>query len=121
MSTSQETHEVTIKRLVPTQGTGGGQIRNYTTAARGGLPTKAKCRAIIMSPKEMLAYGSRGDVEGWKFLFFGGDPQITLNDRIEFDFVKDQSETVKVLVPSHARSANARFWRVFGEQDTTET
>lgn len=74
-----------------------------------------------MSPKERVDCGVRATVEGWKFLFFDGDPKITENDRIEFDFVKDQSETVKVLVPSHARSADAKFYRVFGEQDTSET
>lgn len=115
-----QTHEVTIKRLAVTQGTAGGQVRTYTTAARGSSPTTALCRAMIMTPKERVDYGVRASVEGWKFLF-PEDPKITLNDRIEFDFVTNQSETVKVLTPSHARSVNARFYRVFGEQDTSES
>lgn len=121
MTDLMKTHKVTIKRLSTTRGTSGGQSRSFTTAARSsaGLPTKWDCRAMLMSNKDRVDYGVRAETQAWKFLG-EDDPQITVQDQLEFDFVDGQSEVVKVLVGSHARSHNEKFYRVFGEDDSTE-
>lgn len=121
MSDNLRIHTLTIKRGTATAGTLGGQRVAYTTAARAGLPTVVKGRAILMNPKEKNDHGVRGELNGWKFLMPDGDPQITLEDQISFDFIAGQSHVVKVLVGSHARSADGRFWKVIGQEDTTET
>lgn len=116
-------HTITVKRFdssEATQDAVGGVIPTYTTAARGTLETSFKCRAIRLSPKEKIDHGIREDISGWKFLIPDSNPSITTEDRIEFDYVTGDSRTVKVTVPSHARSADAAFWVVIGVEDNTE-
>ena len=119
---SMTVHTITIKRLdTGSQDAFGGVSRAYTTAARGTLDTSRECRAIVMTAKEKLDHGIRSDCTGWKFLVPTTDPSITINDRIEFDYVNGDSRTVKITVPSRARSADAAFWKVIGIEDKSET
>lgn len=120
MTDQKRVHEFTIKRESDTPNAIGGVTRTWTTAARGSLPTKVFGRAIRMNPKERIDNGIRGERQGWKILVWGADPEITLRDRVFFDYVAGDSHEVKVLVASHARSANAEFWKAVGEEDTTE-
>ncbi len=119
-----ETHTLTIKRLKVTQDTSvGGQIRTHTTSERGALPKTVKGRPIRMTDKEKLDHGVRGERQGWKLLTLT-NPKITLEDRVEFDYMPDEPVTMKVLVASHARiggTAEAHHWTTIGEEDTTES
>lgn len=118
---SLTTHTITIRRRVEgPQDAAGGTTPTYTTAGRGSLDTSRSCRAIAMSTKEKMDHGIRADVTGWKFLIPGDDPSITLQDQIAFDYVSGDSRTVKVIVPSRARSADAAFYKVLGVEDRTE-
>jgi hypothetical protein len=120
VSDNQRIHEITIKRETDTPNAIGGVTRSWTTAARGSLPTVVRGRAIRMNPKERIDNGIRGEKQGWKILVWDEDPQIELTDRVFFDYVDGESHEVKVLVASHARSANEAFWKALGEEDTTE-
>lgn len=115
-----EVHTLTIERDVPTRDSAGGLVENFSTSNRGTLLKSVKGRAILMSQREKLEHGVRGELLGWKFLI-PKNPSITLQDRITFDYVKDQSHTVKVIVGSHARSADEAFYRVIGQEDSSET
>lgn len=122
MTDNMRPHTFTIKRqATATRGSLGGPKFTYTTAARAGLPTKVSGRAIRMNQKEKIDHGVRGDRTGWKLLMPDGDPEITLEDQVSFDYVPGESHVVKVLVPSHARSADERFWKTLGEEDSTES
>src|SRR5690606_16131055 len=114
------THSLTIQRLAVTQNSTGGQVRAYTTAARGALPRSIEGRAVRMSQKEKLEYGVRGELTGWQFLI-EDDPSATINDRIVFSYSDGDTRTVKVTNGSQARSADARFYRVVGEEVTQES
>lgn len=119
-----KTHLFTIKRLVTdenglvAQDAVGGQKRSFTQAARGTLPKTAEGRAVMMSHRERFEHGIEGQVTAWK-LMFDTDPEIGLEDQVTFDFVPGDSRTVRILVASHARSADAAFYRAFGDEDTT--
>jgi hypothetical protein len=115
-----EVHEFTIKRLSTTQDAVGGQVRSYSTANRGPRPSKIKGRAIVMNEKERSEHGVRGRTIGWKILIFGTNPEVDLTDQITFDYTTGQSHTVEVLVPSLARSHDARFWKIMGQEKTTD-
>lgn len=117
---SLQTHTVTIKRETETQGSSGGSTLTYTTGARGGRPTTWDCRAVMMSEKERLQHGVRGNLIAWKFMG-ETDPEITEEDQLDFEFVPGDQHIVKVLTPSRARSTDAAFYRVFGQKDTTES
>jgi hypothetical protein len=114
-----QTHTLTIHRLVVTQNNTGGQVRTYTAAARGELPTSVSGRAVRLNQKEKLEYGVRGEMTGWK-LMTETDPSITVQDRVTFDYVDGDSRTVRILNGSQARSADARFYRTIGEEVTQE-
>lgn len=113
-------HTLTIKRNSPTQGVAGGLVDDYTTAARGSKPTSIKGRAILMNTKEKLEHGVRGDLLGWKFLIPDTDPQIELTDQVTFTYIDGQSHTVEILVQSHARSVDGRFYKAIGQEKSTE-
>lgn len=46
----------TIQRVSVTQGAAGGQVRNYTTAARGSLPISSTGRLNQLSADRRFAY-----------------------------------------------------------------
>jgi hypothetical protein len=74
----------------------------------------------MMSQKEKLDHGVRADKLGWKFMG-ETNPQITTQDQLQFDFMAGDAHTVKVTADSRPRSADIAFYRVFGEEDDTET
>lgn len=113
-------HTLAVTRLAVTKDTTGGQVRTYTAAARGSRPTSVTARACLMSDKERSQFGVRGDVAAYKFLTTT-DPQIALNDQVEFDYVSGQTELVKIITPSRALHPSGRLWRFYGEVDTTDT
>lgn len=119
LATLTGTHTLTITRSTFTRDASYGEVRAYTAAARGSSPTSVQARAIPMTVKERSQFGVRGSVKAWKFLMTS-DPEVTLEDQIEFDYVSGQSEVVKVLTPSHALHPDGRLWRIYGEVDTTD-
>lgn len=115
-----EPHVFTAKRLVEDQQDAvGGPVQNYTTAARGSLPKKFNGRAVRLSAKEKIDHGVRGQNEGWKILS-STDPQITLLDQITFEYVPDESHTLKVLIGSRARRVDGGLYKIICEEDSTE-
>jgi hypothetical protein len=117
-------HTFTIKRLVlpmPQDAT-GGQIRTYTAAARGTLPKTVTGRAVRLKDSEKIDHGVRGEKVGWKLLT-QTNPEITLEDRVEFDYVPGQPVAVKVTAESHARlgtTSTPNHYTTAGEDDSTE-
>lgn len=105
---------VTIKRQVITQGPAGGQIKTYTTAARGALPTTWKCRAQQMSVEEETRYGVRDDSVGWKFLS-GDIPQVDTRDRIEFE-LDSATRVIRVLGRERNWDSQSIGYQVMGEE-----
>lgn len=118
-------HTFTIKRLVTPVGqdSTGGQIRNYTAAARGALPKTVTGRAVRLRDSEKLDHGVRGEKKGWKLLTLT-NPQITLEDRVEFDYTPGEGVIVKVTAESHGRlgtTTGPHHYTTAGEEDSTET
>lgn len=119
---SMRVHTLTIKRdAQDSQDAVGGHAENYTIAGRGHRPAEVRGRAIVLSAKEKLDYGIRGEKIGWKFLIPGDDPEITQKDQITFEYASGDTRTVRVLVGSYARSADTAFWKVVGDEDSTRT
>lgn len=84
----------TIKRNVSTQGTAGGQIRNYTTAGRGSLPTTSTGRLVQGGGDRRLAYEMR-DLETPGKWYTTTDPKLNEADILVVNginwFVQNQS------------------------------
>lgn len=116
---------ITIKRLSVTQDTSGegGQIRTYTTAARGSRPTTGfKCRLQQLNSEEKLAYGIKGSSNGWKILA-STDPQAGVEDAIEFTDVNGNahggdSNPVRIIEPSRDIDNQGRVYRAIAEEET---
>lgn len=121
-------HELTLKRLVTTNGepaqtSTGGYARSFTTAARGALPTSIAARAVVMNEKEKLENGVRGERTGWKFLT-ATDPSLGLTDQVVFDYLTGDTRTVKITKSTRGRingDGKVHHYTTFGEEDTTET
>ena len=86
----------TIKRLSITQDSAGGQIRNYTAAARGSLPTTSKGRLqpTIQSSRR-AAFAQKDEVNDGDWIT-QTNPQCSNQDQITVNgiayFVQGQSE-----------------------------
>jgi len=107
--------EVRIERLETTQSSTGGQVRSYSAANRGNLPTTARCRVQPLSRRELAAYGVRGAQAVWKFLF-SGDPQLTVQDRLRFTDAQGTEHVVDVIEPSLNLDSQNRLFRAVGQE-----
>lgn len=126
MSAGMEIHELRIKRASETRGALGGVLTTYTDAARGSLPLKVRGRAMVMNVKEKVDHGIRAEQYGWKLLVpqSQGDPQITLQDQVTFEYAPGDTRTVKITVPSRPRlngPGDVHHYTVIGVQDETES
>lgn len=84
----------TIKRNTSTKGIGMGQIRNYTTAARGSLPTTSTGRLVQGGGDRRLAYEMH-DLETPGKWYTTTNPQLDESDVLVVNgvtwFVQNQS------------------------------
>jgi hypothetical protein len=110
---------VTIKRLVVTQGSAGGQVRTFTTAARGSLVTSWTCRTQPMTAEERLEYGVKGARKSWKHLGTS-DPSSGVQDVFVFTDEDDVSRNAGVISPSRNLDGQDRLWMVVTEELSTQ-
>lgn len=85
----------TIKRNVSGKGAAGGQIRNYTTAGRGALPTTSTGRLVQGGGDRRLAYEMH-DLETPGKWYTTTNPQVDESDVLVVNgvtwFVQNLSE-----------------------------
>ncbi len=110
---------ITIKRIVVTQGTAGGQIRTNTTAARGDLPTSINCRIQPLLPEEMRQYEVKGEHLAWR-LIFSSDPSLTVQDRCMW--TEPDGTAIRARVTQRSRNADhqSRVWSAVVEEWTDQ-
>jgi hypothetical protein len=111
---------ITIKRLVISQGTAGGQIRSNTIAARGSLPTtNVKCRIQPLLPQEMREYEVKGEHLAWRLLF-SSDPGLTVQDRCMWTEPDGTSIAARVTQRSRNADHQSRIWSAIVEEWTDQ-
>lgn len=110
----------TIKRLVTTQGTAGGQVRSYTTAARGSLPTTSTGRFQIIRADERTEYGVKGNVLAWKH-FTTTYPAADVRDQFTFTDDDGVARTARVISPTQNLDGQGRLYLTILEEDTNRT
>jgi len=69
----------TIKRNVSTSDASMGQIRNYTTAGRGSLPTSSTGRLVLGASSRRFAYEMH-DTQNHANWYTTTDPQVDNSD-----------------------------------------
>ena len=111
---------VALKRDAPVRGAGGGKgPRNYTTAARGSLPTSLTARGATVKATENVKFGVRGDTLVWKWLF-SQEPSLTTKDAIEFADRAGTTRVMRCLHRSEDVAMEGVVWRVHCEEISNE-
>lgn len=100
---------VTIKRQVTTNTDAMGTSVEYTTLARGALPTSLACRVMKHSPREQLNFEQQDETATVAFLS-ETNPQADERDVLEFD-------GRRVYVHSSVNVQElGRLWIVYGAE-----
>lgn len=110
---------ITITRLTTTQGTAGGQVRTFTTAARGSLATTSTGRLQPLSIEERREYGVRGNRKSWKY-HTTTDPFLTEQDQAAFTDFDGEAIEARVIRGSRNLDGQDRLWTAFLEQVSNE-
>lgn len=110
---------ITITRLGVTQGSSGGQVRTFTTAARGSLATSSTGRLQPLSNEERREYGIRGERKAWKY-HTTTNPTLTVKDQAEFTDADGDEIEARVINGSRNHDGQNRLWTAVLEQVSTE-
>lgn len=105
----------TVKRYSITQGDAGGQVRTATTAARGSLSTSVTCRIQPLSVDERREFGVRAERAAWK-LHTTTNPNLTVEDVVEFTDNDEVSRTADVINPSRNADGQGRLYTTILEE-----
>ena len=113
MSQLFKTHSVTVKRQTVTNTDAASDSKEYTTGARGSLPTKWTCRVVPLGLDERLKYAQTGQ-DVTHAVYGLTNPQVDERDL----FVFGESSRELYVETSHNPDELNRYWKVLCNEVT---